>query len=113
MLASNDLDQLRARRFIVWCAIATGVPACAPLSGGPASAVRPATAEYTIAFASFAPNNSDIFIADRDGGHAHPLMPHAAADYDASFSSNGQWVLFTSHRENMPALATSAVAPWD
>jgi Tol biopolymer transport system component len=59
---------------------------------------RPAAPKNTIAFKSFAPNNTDIFIADGDGGHARPLLPDAALDYDASFSPDGQWVVFTSHR---------------
>ena len=70
-----------------------GAPACAP-----PAAMRPAAPDYTIAFASFAPNNSDIFIADSDGSHARPLTPHPAADYDATFSPDGRWVVFTSHR---------------
>ena len=54
--------------------------------------------KYTIAFKSFAPNNTDIFIADGDGSHVRPFLPNAALDYDASFSADGQWVVFTSHR---------------
>ena len=37
--------------------------------------------QYTIAFKSFAPNNSDIFIAEEDGGHVRPLVPDPALDY--------------------------------
>ena len=36
---------------------------------------RPAAPKYTIAFKSFAPNNTDIFIAERDGNHARPPCP--------------------------------------
>ena len=54
--------------------------------------------EYTIAFASFAPLNSDIFIADADGGHARPFLAHPGLDYDASFSRDGRWIVFTSER---------------
>jgi Tol biopolymer transport system component len=53
---------------------------------------------YTVAFKSFAPNNTDIFIADADGRNAHPLVPDPALDYDASFSADGRWIVFTSHR---------------
>ncbi|MFL5562678.1 MAG: hypothetical protein ACJ79K_14495 [Gemmatimonadaceae bacterium] len=59
---------------------------------------RPTASSYTIAFKSFAPNNTDIFIADGDGGHVRPLVPDTALDYDASFSSDGRWIVFTSHR---------------
>src|SRR5881394_231734 len=60
-------------------------------SGGPSPS-------YKIAFKSFAPNNTDIFIADGDGHHARPLVPDTALDYDASFSPDGRWIIFTSHR---------------
>jgi TolB protein len=55
-------------------------------------------ASYTIAFKSFAPNNTDVFIADGDGSHLRPLVPDPALDYDASFSADGRWIVFTSHR---------------
>jgi TolB protein len=59
---------------------------------------HPATASYTIAFKSFAPNNTDIFVADGDGKNARALLPHPSLDYDASFSADGRWIVFTSHR---------------
>ena len=52
-----------------------------------------------IAFASFAPLNTDIFIADADGSGAKPLLPNPALDYDASFSPDGRWIVFTSTRD--------------
>ena len=48
--------------------------------------------------ASHAPNNPDIFISGRDGSHARTLLPHPAADCDASFSPDRRWAVFTSHR---------------
>lgn len=62
------------------------------------AASRPAAPSYTIAFKSFAPNNTDIFIADADGKHARPLVPGPTLDYNASFSADGRWIIFTSHR---------------
>jgi Tol biopolymer transport system component len=53
---------------------------------------------YTIAFASFAPLNADIFIAAADGSDARPLLAHPELDYNASFSPDGQGVVFTSTR---------------
>ena len=56
-------------------------------------------AQYTVAFKSFAPNNTDVFIADRDGtAPPRPLAPDSALDYNASFSADGQWIVWTSHR---------------
>lgn len=60
-----------------------------------AARVQPA---YEIAFASFAPLNSDIFIADADGSNAEPFLANPELDSNASFSSDGKWVIFTSRR---------------
>jgi Tol biopolymer transport system component len=59
-----------------------------------------ATAEpgYTLAFASFAPLNTDIFVADADGSNPRPFLPHPELDYNASFSADGDWIIFTSER---------------
>jgi Tol biopolymer transport system component len=59
---------------------------------------------YTIAFKSFAPNNTDIFVADADGKHARPLVPDSTLDYNASFSADGRWIVFTSHRSGRARL---------
>ena len=40
----------------------------------------------------------DIFIAAGDGSNAGPLAPDPALDYNAAFSADGSWILFTSHR---------------
>jgi TolB protein len=55
--------------------------------------------DYKIAFASFAPLNLDIFVADADGMNAKPLLAHPDQDYNASFSRDGKWVVFTSERD--------------
>ena len=53
---------------------------------------------YTVAFASVAPLNTDIFIAAGDGSEASPLLAHPDLDYDASFSPDGRSIVFTSTR---------------
>jgi Tol biopolymer transport system component len=53
---------------------------------------------YHLAFANFGPLNDDIFIADADGNNARPLLPDPANDYNASFSHDGKWIVFTSER---------------
>ncbi len=65
----------------------------------PTSAAGPAAPIYEIAFSSLGPINADVAIADADGSHAKPLLPHAGFDGNASFSSDGQWVVFTSERD--------------
>ena len=71
------------------------IVACLYAAFASAQRVNP---RYTIAFKSYAPNNTDIFIAESDGNNARPLMPDPALDYNASFSPDGQWIVFTSHR---------------
>jgi TolB protein len=58
----------------------------------------PAEPIYQLAFANFGPLNTDIFIADADGNNAKTLLPGPGLDYNASFSHDGKWVVFTSDR---------------
>ena len=53
---------------------------------------------YEIAFAKFAPMNTDIFTADANGANVKPLLAHPESDYNASFSPDGKWIFFTSER---------------
>lgn len=57
-----------------------------------------AAESYAIAFASFAPLNTDLFVADADGSNPRPLLAHPDQDYNASFSRDGKWIVFTSER---------------
>ena len=54
--------------------------------------------DYEIAFAKFAPMNTDVFTADADGTNVKPLLAHPESDYNASFSPDGKWIFFTSER---------------
>jgi Tol biopolymer transport system component len=51
-----------------------------------------------LAFNSFGPANTEIFLADGNGANPRPLFADPALDYNASFSSDGAWVIFTSER---------------
>jgi Tol biopolymer transport system component len=53
---------------------------------------------YTIAFSNLGPINSDLFTAAADGSNPKPLLPHRDLDYDASYSADGRWIVFTSTR---------------
>ena len=54
--------------------------------------------QYKIAFTSFAPFDIELFIADGDGSNERPFLPDPALDFDASFSADGKWVIFSSAR---------------
>jgi TolB protein len=58
-----------------------------------------AAQEYTIAYGSLGPVDTDIFLADADGANAEPFLPYPGRDYNASFSVDGRWIIFTSERE--------------
>jgi TolB protein len=53
---------------------------------------------YTVAYASFGPLNTAIFIADADGSHERMLSSPSVGDSNPSMSRDGQWILFTSRR---------------
>lgn len=63
-----------------------------------ASDGAPGTPSYTVAFASFAPLDNDVFIARGDGSVARPLLSGPWHDYNAALSTDGMWVTFTSER---------------
>jgi TolB protein len=51
-----------------------------------------------IVFSRLAPARSGLFLADADGKNERPLLPATGLDYNASFSADGKWVIFTSER---------------
>jgi TolB protein len=46
----------------------------------------------------WSPTRSELFIADADGTNARKLVAGLERDYNASFSFDGEWVMFTSER---------------
>jgi Tol biopolymer transport system component len=41
-----------------------------------------------------------LYVANADGSGEHALLPPAnVRDYDASFSADGKWIVFTSERD--------------
>ena len=91
--ASSTADSLR-RRVEAWTV--AGVLVCcawgSPLDPEP-------SAEYTIAYASFGPLNTAVFVANADGTHERMLAGNPALDSNPSFTPDGHGVLFTSTRE--------------
>lgn len=52
----------------------------------------------TIAFGSFAPVRTTVFLAAGDGEEPRPLLRKPVVEYNASFSPDGSWIVFTSER---------------
>lgn len=44
------------------------------------------------------PPNQDIYLVDRPGGEPERVTDHPALDYNATFSPDGRWLVFTSDR---------------
>jgi len=47
------------------------------------------------------PSASQIFIANADGSGERKLIDSGTLDYNASFSADGQWIVFTSERDGL------------
>ena len=62
------------------------------------SGTAPANAKDRIFVDQYTPLRSELLIADTDGSNPRKLVPGAELDYNASFSFDGQWVVFTSER---------------
>src|SRR5207237_8891651 len=60
---------------------------------GPDSRQQP-----VLAFAGLGNIKTNIFVADADGEHIKPLLKNPGMDYNPSFSADGRWIVFTSHR---------------
>lgn len=76
----------------------TILAAALALIGGAAKAQETTEAAHEIAFASFAPLDTDLYIANADGAAARLLLGGPEFDYNPVISPDGQWVFFTSDR---------------
>lgn len=68
-----------------------------------AFAVEPQTAQKQgpLLLNRIGPSASQIFIANADGTNERKLVDSGTLDYNASFSADGQWVVFTSERDGL------------
>lgn len=70
-----------------------------PLAAGGQGNAPPPDGVERIFVDQMRPERSQIVIATSDGGNSRrALVPGTERDYNASFSSDGQWVVFTSER---------------
>ncbi len=63
-----------------------------------ASAPNLAAERPRIVFSRNAPTRISLYLADANGNNERPLLPATSFDYNASFSKNGKWIVFTSER---------------
>jgi Tol biopolymer transport system component len=57
-----------------------------------------------VVYSSLRPGNWDVYYFPRPGGAPRRLTTHPGLDYDAVFSPDGRWVVFTSERRGNPDL---------
>jgi len=66
---------------------------------GCAAAVSPSAAtQQTLLMNRLGPSQMVLYVANADGSGERPLLGTSGFDYNASFSSDGQWIAFTSER---------------
>ena len=77
--------------------------ACAAIGGAwiliPAGAG--AATKGTLLLDRVGPVTSELYISNADGSDEHRLLPTDGFDYHASFSKDGQWIVFTSERDGL------------
>ena len=56
------------------------------------------SAKNTVLVNRIGPSASELYIANGDGTGERKLFPVTGFDYDASFSADGKWIVFTSER---------------
>ncbi|PYR64014.1 MAG: hypothetical protein DMF88_24070, partial [Acidobacteria bacterium] len=63
-----------------------------------AAASLSAAARQTMLMNRLGPSAMALYVANADGSGERPLLNSSGFDYNASFSPDGQWIVFTSER---------------
>ena len=66
-----------------------------------------AQSKQTLLMNRLGPSQMTLYIADGDGSGERPLLASSSFDYNASFSPDGHWIVFTSERAGDPVRPTS------
>jgi Tol biopolymer transport system component len=89
---------MRAATLLI--AVTCGVVALArPATGHEPLSGAGGNAKETIVYSTLQPDNWDVYLFDGTEAPARRLTDHPALDYNATFSPDGRWVVFTSERE--------------
>jgi Tol biopolymer transport system component len=76
-----------------------GIVVILGLAGAMTSVVSVAASKDVLLFNRIGPTKSELYVANADGSGEHKLIPSAGFDYNAKFSYDGSWIVFTSERE--------------
>src|SRR5262245_29073539 len=96
---------MKLRRVLAFLTWSVMVSACA----GPASNVGPLSAQNSggrerLVWQALKPTNWDVYYFSGPQAEPRRLTDHPGPDYDAVFSPDGRWVVFTSERRGNPDL---------
>jgi len=62
------------------------------------TSAQPASTKNTILTNRIGPSGGELFLASGDGSGERKLNSGGSMDYDAMFSADGKWIVFTSER---------------
>src|ERR1700693_2250511 len=62
------------------------------------ASAQPASTKNTVLTNRIGPSGGELFLANGDGSGEHKLNSGGNMDYDAMFSTDGKWIVFTSER---------------
>ncbi|MGF6721823.1 Tol biopolymer transport system component [Paraburkholderia sp. GAS41] len=81
------------KNLLAWAAIG-GAWILIPAGAGAAT-------KGTLLLDRVGPVTSELYVSNADGSDEHRLLPTDGFDYHASFSKDGQWIVFTSERDGL------------
>ena len=67
----------------------------------PVAALAATTTQPPLLLNRIGPSASQLYIANADGTNERKLVESGTLDYNASFSADGQWIVYTSERDGL------------
>ena len=67
----------------------------------PTLAERPVAEKRVVRTNRIGPSISERYVANADGSAKHKWLPTSGFDYHASYSADGNWLVFTSERAGL------------
>src|SRR5260370_20763523 len=88
--SEGRFSMTKFRITVPWLFLMLGAQALAP--------AQPASTKNTILVNRIGPSGGELFIANGEGRGERKLNSGGNMDYDAMFSTDGKWIVFTSER---------------
>src|SRR5262245_31897675 len=94
-ICSGESRMTRSKEF--WLS-ACAMCLCSPIVHAQEGPIATARRVETIVYTTVRPANWDVFLFIDGTNEPRRLTDHPASDYNATFSPDGEWVVFTSER---------------